>query len=420
MIVSMNLFRQSLESIGWSDVLTFCEQREAEGATLDYKLMIPKDIERTVAAMANTLGGFIIVGVDEDKEAKPVLPITGLEFKRGLIEQITSKCVDNIYPPVLPEMHLVSKDDRALVLIRIAQSRDAPHAIGNSTRVYVRTGRQNSPEELASLDRILWLHNRRKKSEDFREWLFARASTRYKLIQAGKVPGIPASAEPESANCILTLALSPVYPDATTAVRSPDLQQIRSRITITDPMGTSNEFPIQGDGTINRVVEDGVIMHWPGGLGLRTYHTHLNIHGLYFYRQTLLYLPPERHKAGNNDHFMRSSEIVDRAYSVLISSKKFYDEIGYHGPLSFQLHLENMIGYRMLVGLSAIPNDDNSLRYSTDPEVRALTYTDTRQLLSDRAILVESLVRRVAWAYDYDFNAELIERYAAPRFRQGT
>jgi len=416
----MNLFRQSVDSLKWTDVLEFCDQREAEGATLDYKEAIPKDIEKTVAAMANTLGGVIIVGVAEDNEAKPILPVVGMEMRRGLVEQITSKCVDNIYPPIVPEAHLVTNDagDRAFVVLRIAQSREAPHAINNSTRVYIRTGRQNTPEELASLDRIFWLQDRRKQSEAFREWLFVRAKERYDLIQAGKIPGIVASAEFESGRCLLTLAVSPVYPDASPLVRSPDLDQIRRRITIKDPMGTANEFPIQELETVNRTVEDGVIMHWPGGRGLRTYHTHLNIHGLYFYKQSLLFIPPEQHRAGKNDHFMRSSEIVDRAYSVLFSGRKFYNEIGYHGPLTFRLELENIIGYPMLVGGLTNPNAETFFRYSVDPRVEAVTFTNTRDLISDRAIIVENLTRRVAWAYDWDLNSQMLERYTASRFPQ--
>jgi hypothetical protein len=415
----MNLFRRSLESVKWADVVEFCSQREAESAALDYKEEIPKDIEKTVAAMANTLGGIIIVGVAEDNEAKPVLPVTGMAMRRGLVEQITSKCVDNIYPPVVPEAQPVLNEagDRAFVILRIAQSREAPHAISGNTRVYIRTGRQNSQDELASLDRIFWLQDRRKQSEDFREWLLVRATERYDLIQAGKVPGIAASTESESGRCLLTLAVSPVYPDASTAVRSPDLDRIRRRITIRDPMGTANEFPIQESGTVNRTVEDGVVMHWPGGRGLRTYHTHLNIHGLYFYKQSLLFLPPQEHRAGNTNHFMRFSEIIDRAYSVLLSGKKFYDEIGYHGPLAVRLKLEKMIGQPMLVGGLSSPTEETVLRYSADPEVAALTFTNTRHLTSNRAEIVQSLVQRVAWAYDCDIDSHILERYAASRFK---
>ena len=54
--------------------------------------------------MANTLGGVIVVGVAEDAQAKPQLPALGMEFKRGLVEQVMSKCVDNITPPIIPEI----------------------------------------------------------------------------------------------------------------------------------------------------------------------------------------------------------------------------------------------------------------------------------------------------------------------------
>lgn len=414
----MSLFRRPLESLQWMDVVEFCNQRETEGATLDYKEEIPKDIEKTVAAMANTLGGNIIVGVAEDDEAKPVIPAAGMKMRRGLVEQITSKCVDNIQPPVVPEAHLVLNDagDRAFLVLRIAQSREAPHAINNNTRIYIRTGRQNSQDELASLDQLLWLLDRRRQSEAFRERLFTRANERYDLIQAGRIPGIPASAEPESGRCMLTLALSPLYPDAAASVRPPDLDQIRRTIAIRDPMGTANQFPIQELETANRIVKDGVVMHWAGGRGLRTYHTHLNIHGLYFYKQSLLYLPPAEHRAGKTQHFMRFSEIVDRAYSVLLSGKKFYDEIGYHGPLTMKMRLENIIGYPMLVGDFASHGAETSLRYSADPLIEAETVTSTRNAISDRALIVESLTRHVAWACNWDVNARTLERYAASRF----
>jgi len=72
----------------------------------------------------------------------------------------------------------------------------------------------------------------------------------------------------------------------------------------------------------------------------------------------------------------------------------------------------------MLVGDLANFNEGHSLHYSVDPRVEALTFTTTQAILSDRAIVVENLVRRVAWAYDYDLHSDMIERYAAPRFPQ--
>ena len=156
--------RQSFDA--WADVQRFCEEQVAENTTLDYKQSVPNDLERTVAAMANTLGGTIIIGVAEDAQARPQLPVAGMEFTRGIVEQVMSKCVDNITPPIIPDIHdcLNDASDRSFIIIRVPQSREAPHAIAKNTKVYIRTGRRKDPDELASLDRIAWIAERRKKS----------------------------------------------------------------------------------------------------------------------------------------------------------------------------------------------------------------------------------------------------------------
>jgi hypothetical protein len=169
----MNLFRIADRPIAWADVQDFCAQREVEGATLDYKKDIPKELERVISAMANTLGGVIIIGVAEDNESRPVVPAEGIAMAKGLVERITSICVDNIYPPIVPDTQLCVNDagDKAFLVIRVDQSREAPHAIGSNTRVYVRTGSLSDPDVLATLDRIKWLSERREGAERFREWL---------------------------------------------------------------------------------------------------------------------------------------------------------------------------------------------------------------------------------------------------------
>jgi predicted HTH transcriptional regulator len=152
-----SIFTGQIADIAWQDVADFCDSQPAESAMLDYKEAMPRELEKTVAAMANTLGGVLLIGIEEDDESKPKLPIQGVVMQPGLVEQVTSICVDNIYPPVIPEVQLCTSDDRtrAVIVIRVPQSRDAPHAISKNTRVYVRTGRQNKPEELASVNEFL-------------------------------------------------------------------------------------------------------------------------------------------------------------------------------------------------------------------------------------------------------------------------
>ncbi|GAJ01553.1 unnamed protein product, partial [marine sediment metagenome] len=38
-----------------------------------------------------------------------------------------------------------------------------PHAIRGNTRVYIRTDTSNEPEELATVDKVLWLLDKRER-----------------------------------------------------------------------------------------------------------------------------------------------------------------------------------------------------------------------------------------------------------------
>jgi len=78
------LYTTAINDISWQEVVDFCEQKIPEGGYLDYKEDFPSTLEKTISALANTLGGIILIGVEEDDENKPVLPIKGINFHRGL------------------------------------------------------------------------------------------------------------------------------------------------------------------------------------------------------------------------------------------------------------------------------------------------------------------------------------------------
>ena len=141
-----SIYHKPISDITWDDVEQFCEQRIPEEAVLDYKRETPQRLEKTIAAMANTIGGIILVGVDEDSETRPKLPVCGVPFKRGLPEQVMNIILSNITPPVIPEIGLArSKDEtKAIIIVRIYQSHETPHAIAQNTRIYLRTESEQS------------------------------------------------------------------------------------------------------------------------------------------------------------------------------------------------------------------------------------------------------------------------------------
>jgi predicted HTH transcriptional regulator len=142
----MSIWHKEIDQITFADVDTFCLAGIAEGTRLDYKVDVPKELAKIVAAFANTLGGMIMLGVDADRTTnKPIWPPTkGMLSKRGIDEQITQICRDNIYPPVQPQISDVLPNEKlpghVVTVVRVDESREAPHAINNGRHVYVRTG----------------------------------------------------------------------------------------------------------------------------------------------------------------------------------------------------------------------------------------------------------------------------------------
>lgn len=405
-----------LVNVAWGDIERFCEQQVTEGTSLDYKRTFPNDLERTVAAMANTLGGLILIGVADDGEGKPVLPISGLPPERGMAERILSICAANINPPVVPRVEIITDVDgkRAVALVRLPQSHEAPHAIASNTRVYVRTGQRNDPDELANLERLQWMMNRRVRSEEFREWLIARATARFVTAAKGLVPSISPTKEPNMNGlqlpCLLTLYIVPCYPDVQPLVLPKQLDGLRRNIVVRDGMGTAHQFPIQESPAVARLVEDGVVMHVSGGSALRTYHTHLNMHGLYFYKQSLLYeLTTGRGKDGKDQKVavMRLSEIVERTIAMLETGHKLYTHLNYFGPVRVALRLENVLKWPLMITARS-DYGERMLRYSTDPDIQVIEVASADQLMSQKEAICHRLVRRVGWAFDYDISVEEI------------
>ena len=124
----------------------------------------------------------------------------------GLSERVIQIAQDSIYPPVRVAVSNVIPNDllpgHVLLVIRVNESREAPHAIEKNRKVYVyeRTDNKNEPYELADMDRIQYMLVRRQRLIDQRE-----SELRENLARGQRVmhPSI----------CpIRWISISPVYP----------------------------------------------------------------------------------------------------------------------------------------------------------------------------------------------------------------
>jgi hypothetical protein len=362
--------------------------------------------------MANTAGGVILIGVDEDRTStKPILPPIGVQLVRGLPERITNLCIANLAPPLVPEIAVVEEASgaTAVIVVRIPQSHQAPHAASRNTKVYLRRGGTNSPEDIATLDELEWLKAGRQRSIDFRKALYGHAQGRFSQFLHG-FDGSNAKPPRVERDGMLSLAFCPTYPKDMLAP-PPTLHEVLRDIRVRDYYGTDNEFPL---GSLNGViVQDGYIVHASIGGGDWVHHTELNSFGLLFFKQSLL------HPLKRGDHeyrVLRASEVFCRLDEMFDCAAKFYDRIGFHGSLQFQMYLENLVGFPFVkfnheeAGLE--------LSYTPDPVVDFSASLGSSSIPEEKPTLILAAARQVAWAFDWDVDATQLNKYYLKYKRQ--
>ncbi len=126
----------------YKDVLRLIE--EGEGFEIEFKRKVstPEKLARTLIALANTKGGYILFGVDDDGS------IVGVESEKSEVELIEHAGRAYCVPAIHPIVDIVPFDGSDVIVVYVPESDDKPHYFtGNvngdaqeveSTRVYIR------------------------------------------------------------------------------------------------------------------------------------------------------------------------------------------------------------------------------------------------------------------------------------------
>ncbi len=187
------MFTGDLERKTYADVEAFLAEKLPEGTRLDYKCKMPGNIERPIAAMANSEGGVIMIGVGEEPATrKPKLPPVGIELA-GQAERVQSKAYQAIHEPItaldIGTFPFPDDGERGILVVRVHPSERAPHAVDQGLRILRRVGAQAMPEgkdldDRMHLDRIGWLFERRQRNQH----LIDAAMTRYESLLLWEPP----------------------------------------------------------------------------------------------------------------------------------------------------------------------------------------------------------------------------------------
>jgi predicted HTH transcriptional regulator len=161
-------------------IRAFCSKFN-EGYRVEYKSTfdgnVRDKIPKVLSSFANSHGGVLVVGVNT-LNGVPQPPFQGFlpSPREEFPLTVENICLQNIHPPILPQTTFVESDiaDHAFLVIEVDESAQAPHAIENSKKVYVRTGNAANPYDLADVDLVFDLAKRRKEPFDLRVRLLER------------------------------------------------------------------------------------------------------------------------------------------------------------------------------------------------------------------------------------------------------
>ena len=396
------LLNDPINDISWESVEEFCRGLVPEGTTVDYKHDWPRGLENDIAAMANTLGGLLIIGVACDAQERPIVPIAGIEVAVRLELRVYDVCQGAIFPPVVPEVKACLNADgtRAVVVVRIPMSR-LLHAVDRNTRVYVRTGNRNSHTELADLDRIQWLLDHREALELQRDELVNRARSRVRpVIDAVSLSrGGHYLDDPTFQRHWLEAYAVPTYPSkALVPAGSPDWRALAIETVRTEVINGGGDFPLSVQDPRGRAVDGGyaVACAIPGSPELFGYHE-VNEYGLFYVRERIHREGP----TGHRPHYIYGSLLAVRLLAFSVSVCHLYEALQYLGPFELRVALVGVDGQQDLRFVAAGDHTSHNVGayWSPDSELSVQHSANMLSFPEERVDFAVNAARRFHQAF---------------------
>jgi predicted HTH transcriptional regulator len=150
--------------VNYKDIDLLVEQGEGARTEFKRKISSPKKIARTMISFANSGGGIILFGVDDDGT------IIGVESEKTEVELIRTAGMIYADPPVVPVIEIIPYRGKDVVAALINESKDKPHYYVESdngenhpgNRVYIRV---NDKSIIASNEMVNIMHEQDPDAE---------------------------------------------------------------------------------------------------------------------------------------------------------------------------------------------------------------------------------------------------------------
>jgi hypothetical protein len=160
------LFGKFLSALGAADIEDLVAARTREDRHLDFKEVLPgrkdsdkKEFLADVSAFANSGGGDVVFGIQEERDAAgkstgiaaAVTPLTvNFDEETRRLASITESGLDAAIVPKV-QFREVPCSSGTVIVMRVPKSWTAPHMVRETWRFYLRQGAQNIPMDTGTL-----------------------------------------------------------------------------------------------------------------------------------------------------------------------------------------------------------------------------------------------------------------------------
>jgi hypothetical protein len=347
----VNVFSKPFNEVTFADVVAFCEQKHPESTTLDYKRELPRDLAKHFARFSNTLGGVIIVGVEEDRSTGLPVKYDGVNNDGRLLER-ANQFAANVSP--LPSYSARLTDEvngKVFLIISILEGDAPPYLANNDPTVWLRTGNVSTPLRQANRDELVRMVEKKTSADavraqnletaksTFKAGLDRAEAERRRLFEAaervGESPRV--SASPHNVdNAFLTVSLQPFYPKRL-LVEPWDIKACAHELQTQSRYGSTMP-PLDMEPTPNGLYSLKVSSF---NNSIRCYQLYGN--GLIYYTEDVWV----KDQASEKNIYL--THLAFAIYRQLVFAQKFYSKFNYSGLVVGEIELTNAIDAKVHV-----------------------------------------------------------------------
>jgi len=215
----MSIYSKPLALISTDDLAELLAEPAIENVRLEFKSQLPDKAElvKKLSSFGNTYGGLLIIGAADAGTDGKLSGLLGIEPIPGMKQKLVQWCFDGIAPPldvdVSESIPCPTDPSRVCYVVKVPESELAPHFLNGRRGIYIRTNEYSQlfEPQLATLDEILRLVERRKPILDRRVKLRDRARARFESFTESSYAQL---GKGETLGASLLLHVAPRYPSA--------------------------------------------------------------------------------------------------------------------------------------------------------------------------------------------------------------